>query len=125
MSTTSTRDRVQQLIARAERWQILDAMNEFYDEGVVMQENLNPPTVGLAANIERERAFVASIATVNEMRAQAVVVDGDRAVINWRQDLVTTNGQRLYFDQLSFQLWKDGKIVSERFVYDPGSLSAA
>ena len=58
------------------------------------------------------------------MRAQAVVVDGDRAVINWRQDLVTTNGQRLYFDQLSFQLWKDGKIVSERFVYDPSSLSA-
>jgi ketosteroid isomerase-like protein len=125
MSNTSTRDRVQQLIACAERWQILDAMNEFYDEGVVMQENLNPPTVGLAANIERERAFVASIATVNEMRAQAVVVDGDRAVINWRQDLVTTDGQRLYFDQLSFQLWKDGKIVSERFVYDPGSLSAA
>lgn len=125
MSNTSTRDRVQQLIARAERWQILDAMKEFYDESVVMQENLNPPTVGLAANIERERAFVASIAKVNEMRAQAVVVDGDRAVINWRQDLVTTNGQRLYFDQLSFQLWKDGKIVSERFVYDPSSLSAA
>ena len=120
----STRDRVQQLIARAERWQILDAMTEFYADDVVMQENLNPPTIGLTANLERERAFVASIAKVNEMRAQAVVVDGDRAVINWRQDLVTTNGQRLYFDQLSFQLWKDGKIVSERFVYDPSSLSA-
>ncbi|HKN68688.1 MAG TPA: hypothetical protein VJW73_20525, partial [Gemmatimonadaceae bacterium] len=64
MSNTTTRDRVKQLIARAERWQILDAMTEFYDEGVVMQENLNPPTVGLAANIERERAFVASIAKV-------------------------------------------------------------
>ena len=125
MSNTSTRDRVQQLIARAERWQILDAMTEFYADDVVMQENLNAPTVGLTANIERERAFVASIAKVNEMRAQAVVVDGDRAVINWRQDLVTTEGNRLLFDQLSFQLWKDGKIVSERFVYDPGSLSAA
>ena len=125
MSNTSTRERVQQLIARAERWQILDAMTEFYADDVIMQENLNAPTVGLAANIERERAFVASIAKVNEMRAQAVVVDGDRAVINWHQDLVTTNGQRLYFDQLSFQLWKDGKIVSERFVYDPSTLSAA
>jgi len=123
--STSTRDRVQQLIAHAERWQILEAMQEFYADDVVMQENLNPPTVGIAANIERERAFVASIAKVNAMRAQAVVVDGDRAVINWHQDLVTTNGQRLYFDQLSFQLWKDGRIVHERFVYDPSSLSAA
>jgi ketosteroid isomerase-like protein len=100
-------------------------MKEFYDEGVVMQENLNPPTVGLAANLERERAFVASIAKVNEMRAKAVVVDGDHAVINWRQDLVTTDGAHLVFDQLSFQRWKNGKIVSERFVYDPGTLSAA
>jgi hypothetical protein len=97
-TTTATRDRVQQLIARAERWEILDAMEEFYADNVVMQENLNPPTVGLAANLERERGFVASIAKVNEMRAQAVVVDGDRAVINWRQDLVDTNGQRLLFD---------------------------
>jgi len=122
---SAIRDRVQHLIATAEQWKILDAMREFYAEDVVMQENLNPPTVGLTANLERERAFVASIAKVNEMRAQAVVVDGDRAVINWRQDLVTTDGTRLFFDQLSFQLWKDGKIVHERFVYDPGSLSAA
>jgi ketosteroid isomerase-like protein len=124
-NTRSTRDRVQALVAAAQQWKILDAMQEFYADDVVMQENLNPPTVGLAANLDRERAFVASIAKVNEMRANAIVVDGDRAVINWRQDLMTIDGKRLYFDQLSFQLWKDGKIVHERFVYDPGSLSAA
>jgi len=125
MSTPNTRERVQQLVTTAQQWRILDAMQEFYAEDVVMKENLNAPTVGLDANLERERAFVASIAKVNEMRAQAVVVDGDRAVINWRQDLVTTDGKRLVFDQLSFQLWKDGKIVHERFVYDPNSLVAA
>ncbi|HKW49625.1 MAG TPA: SnoaL-like domain-containing protein [Gemmatimonadaceae bacterium] len=123
--TRTTREHVQRLIAFAEQWRILDAMQEFYADDVVMQENLNPPTVGLRANLERERAFVASIATVNEMKAFAVLVDGDRAVVNWHQDLVTTDGQRLRFDQLSLQLWKDGKIVHERFVYDPASLSAA
>ena len=120
----SVRDRVQQLVARAEQWKILEAMQEFYADNVVMQDNLNAPTIGLAANLERERAFVASVTKVNEMRAEAVIVDGNRAVINWRQDLVI-NGQRLTFDQLSLQLWENGKIVHERFVYDPSTLSAA
>ena len=120
----TVRDRVQQLVARAEQWMILEAMQEFYADNVVMQDNLNAPTIGLAANLERERAFVASVTKVNEMRAEAVIVDGNRAVINWRQDLVI-NGQRLTFDQLSLQLWENGKIVHERFVYDPSTLSAA
>ncbi len=120
----TVRDRVQQLVARAEQWKILEAMQEFYADNVVMQDNLNAPTIGLAANLERERAFVASVTKVNEMRAEAVIVDGNRAVINWRQDLVI-NGQRLTFDQLSLQLWENGKIVHERFVYDPSTLSAA
>ena len=104
MSTETTRQRVQRLIDKAQQWQILDAMHEFYADDVVMQENMNAPTVGLAANLERERAFVDSIAKVNEMRAHAVLVDGNRAVINWHQDLVDTNGHRLRFDQLSLQL---------------------
>ena len=124
-NTVTTRERVQHLIAIAEQWHILDAMHEFYADDVIMQENLNAPTVGLAANLERERAFVASIAKVNEMKAYAVLVDGDRAVVNWHQDLVTTAGQRLRFDQISLQDWRNGKIVRERFVYDPTTLSAA
>ena len=123
-TTNTIRDRVQQLVARAEQWKILEAMQEFYADNVVMQDNLNAPTIGLAANLERERAFVASVTKVNEMRAEAVIVDGNRAVINWRQDLVV-NGQRLTFDQLSLQVWENGKIVHERFVYDPSTLSAA
>ena len=120
----TVRDRVQQLVARAEQWKILEAMQEFYADNVVMQDNLNAPTIGLEANLERERAFVASVTKVNEMRAEAVIVDGNRAVINWRQDLIV-NGQRLTFDQLSLQLWENGKIVHERFVYDPSTLSVA
>jgi predicted ester cyclase len=123
-TTETVRDRVEQLVARAEQWKILEAMQEFYADNVVMQENLNAPTIGLEANLERERAFVASVTKVNAMRAEAVIVDGNRAVINWHQDLLI-NGQRLTFDQLSLQVWENGKIVRERFVYDPSTLSAA
>jgi ketosteroid isomerase-like protein len=123
-TTAATRARVQQLVTYAEQWRILDAMHEFYDDDVIMQENLGEPTVGLAANLDRERNFVSYVAKVNEMRAQAVLVDGDRAVVHWHQDLVGTDGKALHFDQLSFQVWKNGKIVYERFVYDPTTLAA-
>jgi ketosteroid isomerase-like protein len=122
--TETTREQVKRLIATVEQWKLLEAIEQFYADDVVMQENLNPPTVGIEANLERERAFVASVAKVNEMHAEAVVVDGDRAVINWHQDITNTNGERFRFDQLSFQEWKDGKIVRERFVYDPNTLAA-
>ena len=36
-------------------------MNEFYAEDAVMQDNANKPTVGRAANIEREKQFMNSV----------------------------------------------------------------
>ena len=49
----------------------------------------------------------------------------DTSTTRERVERLTTDGQRLRFDQLSLQRWRDGKIVHERFVYDPSSLSAA
>ena len=123
MTTEQTRERVARLVQLAERWEIIPAIEELYDEAVAVQENLAPPMIGKAANLERERGFVAWVAEVREMRAAAILVDGNRSVINWHQDLVGTDGKHLVFDQLVIQEWKNGKIVKERFVYDPGTLA--
>ena len=123
MTTEQTRARVSRLVELAERWQIIPAIEELYDDDVEVSENLNPPTVGKSANLERERGFVAWVAEVREMRAALVLVDGDRSLINWHQDLVGTDGKHLVFDQLALQEWKDGRIVRERFVYDPATLA--
>ena len=117
-----SRERVQDLVAYVERGQILEAIDEFYADDVVMQDNHNPPTVGKAANREREREFGAMIAEVHENRAAAVLVDGDRAVIHRRFDFTGTDGKRYRFDQLALQTWKNDKIVSERFYYDSATL---
>lgn len=120
-----TRERVHQLIDAVLQGRIMDAMREFYADDVTMQENNNPPTVGKAANLEREEQFVGLIAEVRENRAASVLVDGDRAAINWVAEYVTKNGQRLKFDQITHQTWRNGKIVSERFFYDPTALAPA
>lgn len=113
----TTRDRVAQLVSYVEANRILDAIDELYDENVSMQDNLNPPVVGQAANRERERTFFGSI-TVHQNRALSVAVDGDQAVIHWLFEFTGGDGKRYRMDELSHQEWKDGRIVKERFYYD-------
>jgi ketosteroid isomerase-like protein len=119
-----TKDRVRALVARVEQGQVLEAIEEFYDADVVMQDNNNPPTAGRQANLERERAFFGAI-TVREQRALSVTVDGDRAAINWLFDFTGGDGKRYVMDQIAHQTWRDGKIVRERFYYDSATVAAA
>ena len=86
-----------------------------------MQDNLNPPVVGRAANRERERAFFGGI-IVHQNRALSVAVDGDQAVIHWLFEFTGGDGKRYRLDQLAHQDWKDGRIVKERFYYDSAKI---
>ena len=113
----STRDQVARLVRHVEANRILDAIDEFYADDVSMQDNLNAPVVGKAANRERERAFFGGI-TVHQHRALSVAVDGDQAVIHWLFEFTGGDGKRYRIDQLAHQSWKDGRIVRERFYYD-------
>jgi hypothetical protein len=88
-----------------------------------MQENLNPPTVGKQANLEREAGFQSWVKEWHRVHAPTVIVDGDRAVIHWDLEYTSTDGKRWHYDQLALQRWENGWIVEERFVYDPSSVS--
>jgi ketosteroid isomerase-like protein len=117
----TTRDQVAKLVRYVEANRILDAIDELYADEVSMQDNLNPPVVGRAANRERERSFFGGI-TVHQNRALSVAVDGDQAVIHWLFEFTGGDGKRYRLDQLSHQNWKDGRIVEERFYYDSAKI---
>lgn len=116
---TNTRVSVEQLIGLVQAGRILDAIDTYYAENVSMQENQNPPTVGKAVNRVREEAFVASVAEVHRLETPSVFVEGDQSAIHWILDYTTTTGERHRLDQIALQTWENGKIVSERFIYDP------
>lgn len=116
-----TRDQVTQLVRHVEANRVLDAIDQLYDEHVSMQDNLNPPVVGKAANRERERQFFGGI-TVHQHRALSIVVDGDQVVIHWLFEFTGGDGKRYRMDQLSHQDWKDGRVVRERFYYDSATI---
>ena len=120
----SIKPQVLDLIRLVESGQMLEAITTYYGENVVMQENTSPPMVGLAENYAREAAFYGSLRAV-KFTPVSVVVEGDRAAINWVFEYTTADGQDYRMDEIAVQTWRDGKIVHERYVYDTASLAVA
>ncbi len=128
MSTTTAvnlKDRLENLFRHIREGRIIDALQEFYAEDVAMQENANPPTVGLAANIEREQQFMSGVKEWKGFEVKGVGV-GDgitfyEAVFDW----IATNGQPVHLEQVTVARWRDDKIVHERFYYDASGKAPA
>jgi hypothetical protein len=115
-----TSENVKKLISLVEQRKFLEAIQEFYAEEASMQENNDPPCVGLAALLEREKQFLNSIQQIHVSRADSFLVDGNRAAINWIFEISDGEGKRRRLNELAYQLWHEGKIIRERFYYDPG-----
>ena len=111
--------RVQEMISLVERGEFLEAMREFYHDEVAMQENGEPPRLGLPASLKHEEQFLAMVEKFHEIRAVSFLVDGDRAAIRWNFDVALVSGQRVKRDEVAYQRWEGDRIVCERFFYDP------
>jgi len=122
MSTSpivTPQDRLQDLLAYIQAGRILDAINEFYAEDAVMQENSAPPTIGRQANLERERQF---LSTVKEWRVFKVTAHGVGDNVTFYEtvmDWIATDGTPVHVEQVVVAKWQVGKIIHERFYHNP------
>jgi ketosteroid isomerase-like protein len=103
--------------------EFLEAIERFYADEATMQENLDPPRVGLPALLENERNVLARVPDIHVERVGWVMVDGDKSAINWVFAYTNPSGAKIELDEVAYQEWKDGKIVRERFYYDPAQRS--
>ncbi len=117
-SSTQSNVRIDELIHYIQNGRILDAMSEFYAPDVRMQENGNAPTVGLAANIEREKQFLAGVKEWKSFDVLSKAATNDVSFVENRLEFVATSGTLVRMQQVSVARWRDGKIVDERFYYD-------
>jgi len=120
MSTVHLQQRLQELLNYIRQGKVVEAMNEFYDTDTEMQENANPATKGLAANIEREKQFMSGVKEWKGFNVTALGVGDNVTFYEATADYITTNGQAMHLEEVSVAKWKNGKIVHERFYYDTG-----
>jgi hypothetical protein len=117
------RDRVQELLDFQKTNPPVEQIYErFYDENVVVQENLQAPRVGRAISIDRQQRMNANVKEVHDFKIGAVLVDGDRSVIEMHLELTTIDGYRIRLEEIGMQTWKNERIIHERYFYDPSSI---
>jgi hypothetical protein len=120
MSTITLQQRLNDLFGYIRQGKIIEAMTEFYDKDAKMQENANPATVGLAANIEREKQFMSGVKEWKGFNVAASGVGDNVTFYECSLDFIATNGQPVHMEQVVVSRWNNGKIVHERFYYDAG-----
>jgi ketosteroid isomerase-like protein len=113
--------RLNDLFGYIRQGKIIEAIQEFYDKDAAMQENTNPPTVGQAANVEREKQFVSGVKEWNGFNVTALGVGDSVTFYEAALDWIATDGTPVHLEQVSVAKWKNGKIVHERFFYDTGA----
>ncbi len=122
MSTPTTitlQDRLEDLFSYIREGRILDAINEFYAEEAVMQENVQPPTVGREANLEREKQFLSTVKEWQRFDVTAKGIGEDVTFYETVMDWVTTYGTPVHVEQVVVANWRDGKIIKERYYHNP------
>ncbi len=105
-------DELNDMIRRGE---ILAAIERFYAVDAEMQENLDPPTRGRAANLEREKAFWTGV-ELHEARLLSSSVGDGVSFGEWVFDW-TIGGTRSQLTEVAVRRWRDGRIVAERYYY--------
>ena len=121
MSTINLQQRLNDLFGYIRQGKIIEAITEFYDTNVKMQDNANPPTVGQAANVEREKQFMSGVKEWKGFNVTASAVGDDVTFYECDLDFIATSGQPVHMEQVVVAKWKNGKIVHERFYYDSGA----
>ena len=121
MSTINLQQRLNDLFGYIRQGKIIEAMSELYDKDVKMQDNANPPTMGQAANVEREKQFLSGVKEWKGFNVTASAVGDNVTFYECSLDFIATSGQSVHMEQVVVAKWKNGKIVHERFYYDTGA----
>lgn len=112
---------LEELLRHIRDGRILGAFRQFYAADVRMQENDQPPVIGLQENLARTRAFLSTVARWHGFTVLATGVGPDHTFYDSISEWSTTGGQRIRRRQVSVAHWQDGLIVAERFVYQSGA----
>jgi ketosteroid isomerase-like protein len=99
-----------------------EGMYALYAEGVESKEASNPASVGIEA-LRQKFAMWRSMISDATFTPRTVVADGKTIVIEWSGRVtLAASGRLVDLDEVAVHEIAGGKIVRERFYYDPSLL---
>ncbi len=110
---------VEAFVAQVVAGDFVGAIESHYGPAATMQENEAPPRAGRDTLVAHERKVIAAFKDVKASLAGPILIAGDQVAIRWRFEMVPAKGASRVLDEIAWQTWRDGKIVTEKFFYDP------
>ena len=95
------------------------AIQKFYAPDAQTRDNDGPWRVGRDTLAERERGFLALMASVKTTRLAPLLLDGDQSAICWRFDFTGKDGKVRTIEEVAWQTWRGEQLIEERFFFDP------
>lgn len=107
------------MIAKGE---MVEAVQKYYGEDCTFQEGNNKSRPGgKAGQIEYLGNFFKTVTKVNGIKLHSQSTGDNVSMSEWTFDLSTTGGPILWNEVLC-RVWKNGKVVSEKFYTAPNVL---
>ena len=106
-------------VALVEAADYVTALEQFYHPHATMQENQQPPRLGLERLLADERATMARFQTMRTEPVTDLLIDGDKVVIRWKFTFTPAEGPAMTMEEVTLQRWEGDRIAEERFFYDP------
>jgi hypothetical protein len=95
----------------------LEALEKFYDEEVVVQENDRKPLRGKEKAIKARRNFLSQVSEVNCVKPLKVAVGEKTTMVEWHLSYQLLEGKEKEYTQVAIQEWEAGRIVKEKFYF--------
>ncbi len=114
------KENVEQLNSMILEGKILEAFDKFYADEIVMQDNETTLREGKKACRDFEESFVNNLTDFRGAKVKDILISEEAGVaaIEWEFDYTHKEWGERNYTQIAVQRWKDGKIVSEKFVYN-------
>lgn len=112
------RDTMNELNSLIVQYRFEEALDKFYDENIITQENEDVPLIGLAAYKEAAKKVFYDNVSNYTAELKNMIVSDDMSVTEWHYKFDHKIWGHWDKIQLSVQRWKDGKIIHERHHYN-------
>jgi len=110
--------KINDVLALLVEGQFIKAMTEYLDDDVQLFEGNNPPKKGKAFCLAEEEKLLSTVVEFNGYNViSGPAVKGDTTFYEVVMKFKTNDGQSHRFEQAVRSVWKNGKIINERYYH--------
>jgi aldehyde:ferredoxin oxidoreductase len=71
----------------------------------------------------KERGVMAAYRNIEACRIGPSLIDGDTVAARWKFTFTGNDGSVRTLEEIAWQIWRDEKLIEERFFYDPRQMT--